>query len=192
MKPGLLPRVCSILVLTLLAACMGPARPPVHSMNDVAGDEVLIVGRVELVPKLEKGEQKVSGRLRNKVMLLTGVKLKRFDSEPGPGDHRMRIEAIFDKTFFVASLKNPFYILVGELWMNGGDRVYFPGGLKVNVRPTDKAVYIGTLRYHRDEFFHFTKFDVIDDYERAQAEFRTEFGGGRLTKALAVPVKETK
>lgn len=184
------------LILLVLTGCMGSPRPPVDSFDDVRDNEVLIVGRVELVPPLEKGEQKLrnmigTGMVRNKLLLLTDERRHRLDHEPGRGDHKGRIEAVFDQTFFVLNRNKTFYILAGELWLDAADKVYFPAGLKINIRPTDKAVYIGTLRYYRNEFFHFPQYGVVDDYERAQAEFRRKFGTRYpLVKALAVSVQE--
>ena len=42
--------------------------------------------------------------------------------------------------------------------------------------PGDKAVYIGTVQYFRDEFFDTTKVVVKDNYAKANAEFRQKFG----------------
>jgi len=82
---------------------------------------------------------------------------------------------------------------VGELWLSAADKAYFPAGFKVDVRPADRAVYIGTLRYRRNEFFQFTKRDVVDDYERANAEFRKKFGSRyALRKSLAALVNDGK
>ena len=93
------------------------------------------------------------------------------------------------QTFFVRSRAAPFYVLGGMLILEMGgsrvDRAYFPGGLKVEVKPGDRAVYIGTLRYHRDEFFEVSKTVVVDDYAGASAEFVRRFGDGQgLRKSL--------
>jgi hypothetical protein len=37
-------------------------------------------------------------------------------------------------------------------------------------------VYIGTLRYHRDEFFEISRVVVVDEYAQANAEFVKKFG----------------
>jgi len=192
-RSGMLARALILLVLT---GCMGSPRPPADSFDDVGANEVLIVGRVELVPPLEKGEQRLknmigTGMVRNKLVLLTDERWHRLEGEPGWGSHKNRIEAVFNETFFVVSNNRTFYILLGELWLDAADKVYFPGGLKITVRPGDNAVYIGTLRYHRDEFFHFPRYGVVDDYEQAQKEFRKKFGSRYpLVKVLAVPVKD--
>ena len=70
-------------------------------------------------------------------------------------------------------------------------KVFFPGGLKVSVKPGDKAVYIGTVQYHRNEFFDITKVAIVDDYERANTEFKKKFGKKHtLRKALLTSVKQ--
>jgi hypothetical protein len=95
----------------------------------------------------------------------------------------------------VRSTSAPFYILGGVLFLEIGgsslERVYFPGGLHVAVKPGDRGVYIGTLRYHRDEFFEITRVTVVDDYREASAEFAGKFGrGAALRKALMTRTKE--
>jgi hypothetical protein len=79
------------------------------------------------------------------------------------------------------------------LWLEigkGSNKAYFPGGLRVSLRSGDKAVYVGTVRYYRDEFWNFSKVTIVDDYDRANAEYRKKFGGKiALRKALVTPVK---
>ncbi|HEX9395903.1 MAG TPA: hypothetical protein VF943_04100, partial [Burkholderiales bacterium] len=60
------------------------------------------------------------------------------------------------------------------------DRAYFPGGLRVAVNGEDRAVYIGTLRYHRDEFWKITRVVIVDDYAAASAEFSARFGAQQV------------
>ena len=40
----------------------------------------------------------------------------------------------------------------------------FPAPIELDLRPGDKAIYIGTLRMHRDEFHEVTKAELRDDY----------------------------
>lgn len=105
-----------------------------------------------------------------------------------------RIEAKIGKTFFVRSSNKSFFILSGMLFLDIGgkesNRAYFPGGLKVALKPGDKAVYIGVIQYHRNEFFEITKSVIVDDYERTNIEFKKKFGTKyTLRKALLTPVK---
>jgi hypothetical protein len=62
--------------------------------------------------------------------------------------------------------------------------------LRATLRPGDKAVYIGTIRYHRDEFFTISRIQIVDDYGHANAEFKKKFGSKHsLRKALLTAVK---
>lgn len=187
-----------LLLIGALGACVGPAREPVDSLSGLDRDETVVVGRIELVPPLRKGEQKfkgiVIGDLKNKMILITDDHYRTLTDEPGMSDFSGRIEAKLGKTFFVRSQSKSFYILGGMLFLDlGGEetnRAYFPGGLKVSLKPGEKAVYVGTVRYNRNEFFEITKASIVDDYERANTEFKKKFGTRYpLHKALLTPVK---
>jgi hypothetical protein len=188
----------ALLLLGALGACVGPAREPVDSLSGLNGGETVVVGRIELVPPLRKNEQKLkglgTGNFENKIILIADEQNRALTDEPGMSDYAGRIEAILGKNFFVRSDSKPFYILGGMMYLDLGgremNRAYFPGGLKVSIKPGDKAVYVGTVRYHRNEFFEITKAAVIDDYDRANAEFKKKFGAKYpLRKALLTAVK---
>ena len=186
-------RVIGALLALALAACAPAPRAPVESLSAVSGDEVVLVGRVELAPPLREGEQKIRGAVvgdfKNRLYLLIDDKLRPLPQEPRVADYAGRIEAPIGSTFFVRSKGAPFYVLGGVLFLEIGgssmQRVYFPGGLHVAVKPGDRAVYIGTLRYEGDEFFEIKGVTVLDEYRAASAEFARKFGGGQpLRKAL--------
>jgi hypothetical protein len=188
----------ALLLLGALGACVGPAREPVDSLSGLNGGETVVVGRIELVPPLRKNEQKLkglgTGNFENKIILIADEQNRALTDEPGMSDYAGRIEAILGKNFFVRSDSKPFYILGGMLYLDLGgremNRAYFPGGLKVSLKPGDKAVYVGTVQYHRNEFFEITKAAIVDDYDRANAEFKKKFGAKYpLRKALLTAVK---
>lgn len=178
--------VAYLLMLGALSACAGAAREPVDSLSELTGGETIIVGRIDLVPPLLKGEQKMSMRdlnsssFENKILLFTDEHYRELTKEPELADYTGRIEAILEKNFFVRSSNKPFFIVGGVLYMELGTsragKIYFPGGLKVSIKPGDKAVYIGTVQYHRNEFFEVTKVSIVDDYEPTNAEFKKKFG----------------
>jgi hypothetical protein len=63
--------------------------------------------------------------------------------------------------------------------------------MEFDVRPGDKAIYVGTLRLYRDEFHEVTKAELRDDYGAATAEFRKRFAGEPLPrKALLKRAKK--
>ncbi len=64
-------------------------------------------------------------------------------------------------------------------------KVVFPIRYRLDVKPEDRAIYIGTLRFHRDEFGSVTKVELLDQYEQAMDDYRSRFGNGpRPRKAL--------
>lgn len=188
----------TLLLAALLSACVGPPRLPLEKLSDAAPDETIVVGRVEVVPPIAEGEQHLdslgSGYLQNKFYLITSDTYRRLTDEPTVADYTGRIETTLDKDFTVRSSNKPFYILAGVVMLgsgdNGVDRAYFPGGLKITIHPGDRAIYIGTLRYYRNEFMEVTKTALVDDYARANAEFKKTYGASfSLRKALPTPVK---
>ena len=187
------------LLALVLAACAPAPRAPLTSLGALGSDEVVVVGKVELVPALRKGEQKIRGMVvgnfENTVYLMMDEKLRPLPQDPRIADYAGRIEAKFGSTFFVRSKAAPSYILGGVLFLEIGgssqEKIYFPGGFQLAVKPGDRAVYVGTLRYQRDEFFEFQRITVVDEYKEANAEFQAKFGGGQtLRKALMVRVKQ--
>ena len=175
-----------------LAGCTPSALAPVSSADSVGSGETLVVGRVELVPPLRKGEQRLTaigtGQYENLMLLLTGERDRPVPADPKIADYADRIEAELGSLFFVRTRSAPFYIQGGIVFLDMGStmsRARFPGGLRVALKPGDRAVYIGTLRYHRNEFFDITDVQVVDEYPAANAEYSKKFGNGvPLSKAL--------
>jgi len=180
-------RVCAalgVVLLAVMAGCAPAARAPIDSVDSLSGEEMVVVGRVELVPPLRKGEQRIRGNVvgnfENRMFLIIDEQLRPLPRELKLADYAGRVEAPLGSTFFVRSRSAPFYLLGGVLFLDfGGDtqqRAHFPGGVQVAARPGDRAVYIGTLRYHRDEFFEISRVVVVDEYAQANAEFVKKFG----------------
>lgn len=181
-----------------LAACAPAPRAPVSALSELGGDEVVVVGKVELVPALRKHEQKIRGNVvgnfENRMYLVMDEKLRPLPEDLRVADYAGRIEALMGSTFFVRSKAQPAYILGGVVFLDMGgnsqQKAYFPGGFQVAARPGDRAVYIGTLRYHRDEFFEIQRITVVDEYKQASAEFEAKFGKGQtLRRALLTRTK---
>jgi hypothetical protein len=191
--------LAAVVVLLALGACAPAPRAPLTSLSALGNDEVVLVGKIELVPALRKGEQKIRGMVvgnfENTVYLMMDEKLRPLPQDPRIADYAGRIEAKFGSTFFVRSKAAPAYLLGGVLFLEIGgqsqEKIYFPGGFQVAARPGDRAVYVGTLRYQRDEFFEFQRITVVDEYKEASAEFQSKFGGGQtLRRALLTRVKQ--
>ncbi len=59
-----------------------------------------------------------------------------------------------------------------------------PGGLQYALKPDDRAVYIGTLRYYRDDYNTITKVEIVNDYARAKRAFYAKFGTSFKLRAV--------
>lgn len=200
--------LASALVLMSLAACVPTSLvKPVTAASGLSAGQTIVVGKLELDPPLAPGEQKLGDSYKE----FENVALMILDEQPrithrlALGDLSRRIDAPFGKNFFVQHPTQSFYILKSWVVMHAKIEMSSPnatprdtnapleGMFRVDVRPGDKAVYIGTIRYHRDEFFSTTKVIVKDDFTSAQAEFQRRFGKDVvLRKALAVPMVALK
>lgn len=95
------------------------------------------------------------------------------------------------KCFFVKFKNQPLYFYYGFILMNidtdTGDGIYayLPAGWVVNQQSNAKAIYIGTIKYTRDEFFRITKVEVIDEFDTVSKEFYEKYGTTiQLAKSL--------
>jgi hypothetical protein len=187
-------RLLALAAAGVLAAC-ALTRPAITNLSQLGQDEVLVVGRVKLTPPLDDSEQRdswnvvVPGGYKNKVRMLTGERWRSLSPPLTMEDYRNNVHLEIGATSFASMPRKTFYILLGAIMMddsNPQDVAYLPGGFKVGVRDDDRAIYIGTLHYHRDEFFKVTRVQVEDDYTRGLADFRKQFGdGAKLRKSLA-------
>jgi len=184
--------------------------PEIQRGDSWDNNEVVVVGRVELVPALKPGEQVVTGQyamFRDRIELVTSEQPKKLDAVQ-PKDQKNHIVPLLGETFFVRAPYRSFYIPAVALYLKKSNLqstqsnvnlgvtirttnvreqtvMLFPAGFRIDARPSDRAVYIGTIVYHRDEYFGITKVIIRDDFERANAEFRKRTGNTvTLRKAL--------
>ncbi len=190
-----------LILIALSSFCVvaiAAARKPISSFGKLRKNETVVVGRVELVPPLHEHDQRIRGigsrKFKNKMFMMVDDEYWELTEEPRIRDFKGRIDASFGEEFIVRSSNEPFYIIAGMMYLSLGhgmpDQAYFPGGLEAHIKPGDKAVYIGTIRYHRNEFFEVTGSEIIDDYKRVNTEFKKTFGEEYpLRKALLIPVQ---
>ncbi|MDH5471978.1 MAG: hypothetical protein OEY87_07800 [Gammaproteobacteria bacterium] len=164
------------------------------SFKNVTKDEIVIVGTIELTPKLQKDEQQLnpSGVIdlfgygdmnKNRAMI-------QFNNQPKESDYKVVINPELDKPFFFKVSRDMKYLVEGSVLIefsrygNTG-KIWLPTWFKVDIRPDDKAIYIGKIKYTRDDFNSITNIELIDDFKNANALFRKKFGKGiKLRKSL--------
>jgi hypothetical protein len=145
--------------------------------------EILVVGRVKLSPPLAKESQSfswVTENWRGKTMVIVGEDPTPIPRPFNTSVYSGRIEAPFDREFSVALPSRSFFLrgCVVPFDLSGGppDQALLPGGFRVDVQASDRAIYIGTLHYRHDEFWKVTGVDVEDDYDHVQAECLKRWG----------------
>jgi hypothetical protein len=191
--------------LVLAACAAAPPTPHVNALSPVTQDEVILVGKVLLDPPVmedlkavEEDRSFFSGVLdesRNKAQfLISSAPLGAANAEAG--EPNRYIEAGFGRSFFVRVQALPFYVtsldLVLEDAERGTLRSRIPVNYRVDLKKDDRIVYIGTLRYVRDDSGQVLGSKLIDQFDLAQKEVKKKFGAGvKLRKSLVrdVPSK---
>lgn len=178
----------------------------VGSWSEIGADSVLLVGKIEVVPPVRPEEQRFRAGLDvlNTKRHHIGRAILFVSDEPQyqerTGD---ALNPTLETTYFLTVARSRRYMVKGSVTMELVARsvsarqsvmdhaeLLFPGPIEFDIRPADKAIYVGTLRLHRDEFHEVTKAEVLDHFSAAYADFTRKFGAGvPLRKALLKPVR---
>jgi hypothetical protein len=193
-KAGLL---CAAAVL-IHACSSAKVMPDVTSSQPVAG-KVILVGKFILNPPLEKVE-KESGKKKGFLQVhdpadymntiffsVTPQPAEKLDRTMMSAQWKNTLHATFGETYFKQADAGKSYLNAGMTYVDAVnmDKAWLPGFMSFSPPAQAKAVYIGTVRYTRDDFWNITKVQVIDEYKSARAEFAKRFGKSiRLDKAL--------
>ena len=190
-----------VLALVLLQGCSigGKFLQEAKSFKSVNKDEVIIVGRISITPKLGKDEQDLDAPGVIDVMGYAEKNKNRsmiqFNSRPVATGYKYVINPKLGKVFFFKVPRNMKYIVDGSIlaefsrYGNTGE-ILLPTGFKVNIKPSDKAVYIGDIKYTRDDFNSITKVRLKNNYRKALKQFRKKFGKKvKLRKSLVTIIK---
>lgn len=186
-------------VALAVAACVTVSEE-VASLKDVDGDSVLVVGKIEIVPPIKPEEQsyKANDPFNHKRHFM-GRAVMFMSDRPEHREHTGHaLNPPLEQTYFVKVPRSQRYMVKGSVTMHFALRVVsrrqavsdqvellFPAPVELDIRSSDKAIYIGTLRLHRDEFHEVTRAEVRDDFAAASADFKKKFGAGAtLRKAL--------
>lgn len=192
-------------IATVLTVGCGTLHPEVTSLGEVSSDRVVVVGRVELVPPLQSGEQVLrmgtfdpldaAGKLRDRAVLHLAK-----DAKPMEETWEV-INPRLDQTFFFRIPKEKRFVVFGTITTSYEARIASRRHVNVDtteillprmvfdITPEDKAIYVGTIRLHRDEFNSITKVEILDHYPAASVEFKKRFGSGvELRKSITKPL----
>jgi hypothetical protein len=179
----------------------------VESAKTVRKADTLIVGRIVIEPPLLEGEQDLSKfagdigrasarqlvRYKDKAFIVLDEKTK--NSLKNEKDVFKRETLVpLSRTFFIKTAKRKsLHALASGIVMCGSEnvreRAYLPANYKVPIGKNDKAVYIGTIVYYRDEFMRVKEVRVKDEYKSALKDLKKTFGKDFKMKKAIVLVK---
>jgi hypothetical protein len=179
-------------LVTLVLYSYGAVGKPLKSIKSLGKDELVLVGRIELIPPLEDFEQNLktigSKRYKNVAMFVIGDQVIDIES-PRLRDGKYADGVALGEDFYLRRKRREALIYSGSLILTQSalvghgrragvnmERIILPGGLTYDIRGSDKAVYIGTIRYHRDDYNAITKIDVINEFKKANQAFIERFG----------------
>ena len=181
----------------ILVSCVTVSED-VKSARDVGADSVMLVGKIEIVPPIKPEEQqyRAGWDAFNTKRHFIGRAILFTSDTPQYRDHTSyALNPPLEETFFVKLPKDHRYVVKGSVTMSLVSRatsartvsmdqseLVFPAPIELDLRPGDKAIYIGTLRMHRDEFHEVTKAELRDDYAAAMKEYRERFAGEPLPR----------
>lgn len=165
-----------------------------ESFDSTKKNEVIIVGTIEINPKLTEDEQKLdpSGVIdlfgyaemnKNRCMI-------QFNSSPEAGNYKSMINPELGKFFAFKVPDSMHYMVEGsvltEFTRHGNTgKILLPTWFKIDIKPKDKAIYIGKIKYTRDDFNSVINIELEDDYKNAKKYFIKKFGNKyKLRKSL--------
>lgn len=185
-----------LLSAALLQACTmgGQILKEAKSSSGLNKGEVVIVGSIEVTPRLAKDEQSLSPSgvifLGNVDNVYRNRAMIQLNNQAKESDYKTVITPELGKTFFFNLPRDMKYMVDGSVVMELSKhgvtgKIVLPTWFKIDIRSGDSAVYIGKIKYHRDDFNSITSMKLVDDYAAANRAFKKRFGSKyKLRKAL--------
>ncbi len=162
-----------------------------ESMSSLGSDEIVVAGKIVLDPPLGKDEQRLgmTGEYMRNLVYFFFTKELLKPKDAGIGNLNDVYSSKLGEPFFVAVKRmDTFYYSAPRITMDttqgDGGWMYLPGGVKYEVPKDARAVSIGTIVYHRDEYSEIKKVDLQVDDPAIQQAFRSQFGGGTALVTL--------
>lgn len=194
-KKALLALCC----LALEACALPQALPPATDLQPGPA-EVVVIGKIELVPPINaEFEQRTYWNavgedwLLTNLFMATGPEYRPVNtSEPDGSDFENSLEVKWGLPFLVKAPRQRTFLNGGMTYLDMVEReqLWFPGGYYFDVPSGAVAVYIGTLRYHRNDFNTITKVEVINEPRDIAAALKVIGGeAGQVRTSLLKKVR---
>ena len=175
-------------IALLVTACVLP-KTSISSLDEVAGDELIIVGKLQLSPHIKKDEVELTNIItfgsddvhKSLRLIVSDV----YFDLGGLAAHDYS-DAIFtldgDYFYFTWKKNKPLHIL-GTSFITRSTQtnidtmtMSIKKGLRVKHRKNQRAIYVGTITFKRDEFFNIKDIDISQKgYKKAKSAFKKKF-----------------
>ena len=177
-----------VFIALTIAACALP-KTSITSLNEVAADEIVVVGKLQLLPHIRKDEVQLTNFItigpdvahKSLRLIVSDV----YFDLGGLAAHDYS-DAIFtldgDYFYFTWKKDKPLHIL-GTSFITRSTQtnidtmtLSLKKGLNVRHSKIAKAIYVGTITFKRDEFFNIK--DIVinqNEYNKANSEFNKKF-----------------
>lgn len=197
-------KVLLLPLLLVLGSCAYSGVESISKLSSLGQDQIMIVGKIRLVPKFDPAEQSLNAimiggrsRITNKVFLAIGNEYISVESYRSIKNLTQLGSVAINKTFMVSAKRTKPLIFSGAFFVSSFsgnfENYYLPSGLMFNYRNNDRAIYVGTIEFHRNNFDEITKVRIIDEYIKANREFIKLFGKDiKLKKIKPVILKKQK
>jgi hypothetical protein len=198
-------KLTSYLLCAALSGCGTPmALPDATGATKSDESKVIVIGKFELVPpidiNLEQDNEKTKGPfvsdtslIANRILMATGGKPNSNILEFGNwNDSDSIIDARWGSLFFVHAPRQRTYLNGGKMLldMGGRDTLLFPGGFYFDVPEGAEVIYIGTLRYTRNDFNSITRIEVIDDRGKLKSQLPKKYRDADIRPSLLKSARE--
>ncbi|HEX7888963.1 MAG TPA: hypothetical protein VF522_06335 [Ramlibacter sp.] len=185
-------RLLSLALVLLLQACAMPHSYPEATDLKSGSDDVVVIGKIELVPGLDTTEQRsrwnvIGEKSMFRMWMATGPEFKPIRTgEMRASEFQGSLEVDWGRPFMVKVPRRRTFLNGGMTWLDvvRQERLWFPGGYYFDVPAGAKAVYIGTLRFHRNDFNTITRVEVIDERRDVAAVLKTAGSAADVTPSL--------
>jgi len=200
-----------LLACALICAAITACVPTTESIADDVSrstDKVILVGAFQITPTIPQSlntprpisrgievpifgtaEELVGNRLVTGFLPLgTQVRPSIFSGPLAGTTHSVPL----DELYFIEVDRTAIELQPSQYFLSdmGVDSIRLPGNLATATHPTAQIVYVGTVRYTRDDFFAITDVRVSDRFAQAAAAARARYGSDvTIAKSLWRPTR---
>lgn len=177
---------CVVAYSALIGGCVLPTALPEAIDIGAPPGFMLIVGKIELDPPFSSElEQRMhwniigDGEIRDRVLIATGPESRPIRAGSFQGDDWQGfIDAHWGEYFAVLVPRAPRYLngIAVPLDVKQQEFFWFPGSMVIRPPDEGNAIYVGTLRYVRDDFNQIIDVQVLDARAEAADFLKSTFG----------------